>query len=258
MPKLPNYTGLEASLYDHFWANENLDDVGFHFELARLQGGNVLDVGCGTGRILIPLAGEGIEVAGVDNALEMLALCRKKMSAAKVKAKLYRQSMELLDLGGKRFDTVMVPGASFQLLSDDAAAEEVLRRLDKHLSPEGQLLITMFIPWFELGNDALSGHWRLHKEAIRESDDARIVCQTASELDRHDQVMRVWNRYEVYSAEGELRETQLKEMRLRWYYRNEFCRILRAAGFREVVTYGDFEDDEAGDGHSVITYRATR
>jgi SAM-dependent methyltransferase len=258
MPAPSSYTGLEASLYDHFWTNEDLDDVGFHLDMARLQGGSVLDVGCGTGRILIPLSEEGIVVEGIDNAPEMLALCRKKMSAAKVKAKLHRQSMEGLDLEGRIFDTLMVPGASFQLLPDDAIAGEALRRFRQHLAPDGQLLITMFIPWFELGNDALSGHWRLHKESIRESDGARVICQTASELDRHEQSMRVWNRYEVYAVDGSLRESQLKEMQLRWYYRNEFCRFLRAAGFGTVVTYGDFQDDEANDGHSVITYRATR
>ncbi len=256
MPASLSYTGLEANLYDHFWANEDLDDIGFHVELATLQGGRVLDVGCGTGRLLVPLAQAGVEVEGVDNAPEMLALCRTKMRAAKVKAKLHRQAMERLDLGGKTFETVMVPGASFQLLPDDATAEETLRRLKAHLAPEGQLLVSMFIPWFELGNDALSGHWRLHKEAVRPSDGARVICQTASELDRHEQTMRVWNRYEVYAPEGDLRETQLREMRLRWYYRNEFGRLLRTAGFSEVVTYGDFLDEEAADGHSVVTFRA--
>jgi len=188
----------------------------------------------------------------------MLALCRAKLRAAKARAKLHRQAMESLDLGGKRFDTVMVPGASFQLLPDDATAGEALRRLMGHLAPDGQLLVTLFIPWFELGNDALSGHWRLHREAIREGDGARVICQTASELNRHDQTMRVWNRYETYGPDGGLLESQLKEMRLRWYYRNEFTRFLQAAGFSEVCTYGDYADEDAGDGHGVITYRATR
>ena len=250
-----NYEGLEARLYDEFWVHEEFDDFEFFRTMLLNQGGACLDVGCGTGRLLVPLAKEGVEIEGVDNAPEMLAICREKLEAAGAKATLHEQSMTELDLG-KTFETVMVPGASLQILIDRETAQMALSRMREHLAPSGQLLISMFIPWFELMNESSQGKWRLHKQAIREEDDSSVFCHTISELDRHAQIMHVWNRYEVFDAEGELKEAEMREMELRWYFKNEFLLLLEKCGFGDVVTYGDFLDEEAADGHSVITYRA--
>lgn len=250
-----NYKGLEASLYDYFWLNEDLDDVRFFDELVKAQGGNCLDLGCGTGRVLLPLAADGIDIEGVDNSAEMLKICKEKAKAVGVNVTLHQQSMEKLSLGDKKFHSILIPGASFQILTDRAAAKACLENIRSHLAPDGQVLISTFIPWYELGSDATTGHWRLHKEAIREDDGARVICNTASDLDRHEQMLQVWNRYEVYAKSGKLIDTELREMQLRWYFKNEMTLLLQSCGFEEIVTYGDFQDEDAIDGHSVITYR---
>ena len=58
-----DYNGLEAELYDVFRGGDELDEIGFYGNVAAEKGGNCLDLGCGTGRVLIPLAGQGIEAA---------------------------------------------------------------------------------------------------------------------------------------------------------------------------------------------------
>jgi len=250
-----NYQGLEASLYDHFWSQEELDDRQFFTELIQHQGGNCLDVGCGTGRTLVPLAEAGIEVEGIDPAPEMLAICQQKLDAASARATLHQSTMQELGLG-KKFHSIIIPGASFQILTDPSEAVVALNKLREHLAPGGQLLISLYIPWFEIVNDVAQGQWRLHKQSTRESDNARVLCQTCTEIDRHEQLLQVWNRYEIVDESGKIAETELHEMQLRYYHSNEFMLLLGKCGFEQVVPYADFQDEEPTDGTSVITYRA--
>ena len=252
---MSNYQGLEASLYDHFWSQEELDDRQFFTELVEHQGGNCLDLGCGTGRTLVPMVEAGLDVEGLDPAAGMLAICKEKLAAAGKTAELHEGSMESLELG-KKFDSIIIPGASFQLLIDPADAVVSLNKIREHLKPGGQLLISLYIPWFEIVNDVAQGQWRLHKQSVRESDGARLLCHTCTEIERHSQMLNVWNRYEVVGDTGKILDTELHEMQLRYYHPNEFMLLLGKCGFEQVVPYADFEDEEPGDGTSVITYRA--
>ena len=95
---MSNYQGLEASLYDHFWAQEDLDDRQFFTELVAHQGGNCLDLGCGTGRTLVPLAEVGIEVEGVDPAPEMLASGTTSLAGARAIAQRLRRQAPVLSV----------------------------------------------------------------------------------------------------------------------------------------------------------------
>jgi len=63
-----------ADLYDHVVPYRDSDDVGFFVEEARHTGGPVLEIGCGTGRVLIPCARAGVEIAGLDFSAGMLAV----------------------------------------------------------------------------------------------------------------------------------------------------------------------------------------
>ena len=69
-----------AEFYDYIVPYLNREDLDFYVDMAKESGGPVLEVGCGTGRILIPIARAGIEVTGLDLSPSMLALCRKKLS----------------------------------------------------------------------------------------------------------------------------------------------------------------------------------
>jgi SAM-dependent methyltransferase len=252
---MTNYQGLEASLYDHFWSQEDLDDRQFFTELIGHQGGNCLDLGCGTGRTLIPLAEAGTEVEGLDPSPAMLELCQQKLEAAGQQAVLHEGRMETLGLG-KKFHSIIIPGASFQLLTEPADAVRALNRIREHLEPGGQLLVSLYIPWFEIVNDVAQGQWRLHKQSVRESDGASVLCHTCTDIDRHTQLLKVWNRYEIVDPAGKITETELHEMQLRYYHQNEFLLLLGKCGFDQVVAYADFDDEEPADGTAVITYRA--
>src|SRR5207253_7390676 len=105
-------------------------------ELIERYGQPALDVGCGTGRLLLDYLGAGIDIDGVDNSPEMLARCQEKAGRLGLCPALYQQSMEALALP-RRYRTILVPSSSFQLVTDPEAAAAAMRRFLVHLEPGG-------------------------------------------------------------------------------------------------------------------------
>ncbi len=253
---MSRYQGLAAELYDDFWNQEELDDTAFFLELADSTDGAVLDAGCGSGRILLPLAHAGHEVTGIDSSPAMIKRCRENVAAAGLEARLEEQSMEELDLNAS-FASIFVPGASFQLLTDRSHACRALEKFHAHLAPGGQLVLATFIPWETILDERQDGRWRLHREITRE-DGSTAFCHTISEADRHEQLLHTWHRYEIFNEEGELAHAEMHELELRWYGIHEMTILLEQQGFAEITTHGDFLHEPAADGHTAIAFRAVK
>jgi ubiquinone/menaquinone biosynthesis C-methylase UbiE len=80
---------------------------------------------------------EGIDVDGVDNSPEMLAISRRKAQELGLQPVLYQQAMEALELP-RAYRTILVPSSSFQLVTGAEAAVEAMRRFLRHLVPGGR------------------------------------------------------------------------------------------------------------------------
>ena len=245
-----DYTGLEAELYDLFRGGDELDEVGFYLDVAAEKGGSCLDLGCGTGRVLLPLVQEGIEVVGLDSSPVMVGKCRENLAAEEFAIEVVEADMVNFDLG-REFDLLIVPGASFQLLTERENAAASLARMRAHLAPGGLLVMSLFTPWYEITHESLDGVWRLEKEGELEGD-RRALCHASSELDRCEQLMEVTHRFEIIDPAGKVVESEIKSSTLRWYGKHEIGLMLEAAGFTGVESIGDFGDEEAGDGHAAM------
>src|SRR5437016_1597312 len=93
------YRGLKASTWDLSRGDtSSWTDRAYYLDVARKFGDPVLDVGCGTGRILLDFLAQAIDIDGVDNSPEMLDICRDKARQAGLSPTLYQQHMESLDL----------------------------------------------------------------------------------------------------------------------------------------------------------------
>src|SRR5437762_1096266 len=110
------YTGLIADNWDLLRGDtSNWEDRFFYKDLINKSGQPALDIGCGTGRLLLDFLGDGIDIDGVDNSPEMLALCKEKAQKLGLQPTVYLQTMETLDLP-RKYRTIIVPSSSFQLI----------------------------------------------------------------------------------------------------------------------------------------------
>ena len=135
-----------ASLYDAF---PFTDDLAFYTGLAGTQRGPVLELGCGTGRILLPLAGAGHQVLGVDTSPHMLALARDKLASAgpevAARVRLVQGDLRYLELR-ERFDLAIVAVKTFAYLITRHDQQRALAAICAHLRPGGLLAIDLLNP----------------------------------------------------------------------------------------------------------------
>ena len=103
-----------AEFYDHLIPYSTRGDVAFFVEMAQASGGQVLEIGCGTGRVLIPTARAGIEIVGLDLSPHMLSICRENLAQeppeVQARVQLIEGDMRSFDLGrGIRPDHPALP-----------------------------------------------------------------------------------------------------------------------------------------------------
>lgn len=240
-----------GTLYDAVPAYAGRRDVPFYLSEATRAGdgttpATVLELGCGTGRVLLPLARSGCLVTGIDQSEAMLARCRAKISAEPraVQDRVTLQEGDVRDvivappaLGG--FALALAP---FRVLQHLTTITDQLRFLDAvhhHLSPGGRLAFDVFNPHY--GRMAQDRTAEFEDTAELALDDGRHLRRTAriARVRWVDQVSDVELIYHVRSGSSVERIVQAFPMR--WYTPAELEHLLERAGFSIEAMYGDFD-----------------
>ncbi len=137
-----DYCGLVAAAYDEFFGSEPFRDQPFFDERIRANGGRALEVACGTGRLLVPLLRDGLEVEGLDTSTDMLAILRGKAQRLGLTPVLHSAPMQSFDLPS-RYRTVFVPAGTFMILVHDEEIRSTLACCRRALEPGGELLVPL-------------------------------------------------------------------------------------------------------------------
>jgi ubiquinone/menaquinone biosynthesis C-methylase UbiE len=127
---------------------DSVDDIPFYVELARQaaeRGEAVLELGCGTGRVTIPMAQVGADVTGLDSSPAMLDIARAKAQQAGVAVTWVEGDMANFELG-RMFGLVTIPFRSFLHLVTDEEHRECLAAIHRHLVPGGQVALNFYVP----------------------------------------------------------------------------------------------------------------
>src|SRR5215204_2276691 len=141
------YRGLMAESWDLLRGDPSgRFDRDFYLDLIRKFGEPVLDLGCGTGRVLLDFLALGIDIVGVDVSPEMLEICREKAFLLSLFPVLYEQPIENLYLP-RRFRTILAPSSVLQLITDPAYVRQAMTRLYMHLEVGGVLVAPFMTLW---------------------------------------------------------------------------------------------------------------
>ena len=135
-------------LIARWWAEFNAPEpheVAYYGAAVRRFGEPALDLGCGTGRIMLPLLDEGLDVDGVDISADMIAHATTRATSAGHSPLLVAQALHELDLP-RRYRTIYVCGV-FGIGGDRGHDREALRRAYDHLEPGGALVLWHELPW---------------------------------------------------------------------------------------------------------------
>ena len=233
-----------ADLYDHVTSYRERPDVDFFVYEARTSGGPVLEIGCGTGRVLIPTARSGIEIVGLDLSEHMLDRCRANLATeaeeVRARATLVRGDMRSFDLG-REFRLATIPFRPFQHLTTVEDQFSCLRSVHNALADGGQLILDIFNPKLEaLVADDVGVE--IEEETKFTAPDGSRVRRTHrfSGRDLFNQIVYAELIYYVTRPDGR-EERLVHAFPMRYLYRFEAEHLLARAGFRVDTVYADYD-----------------
>ncbi len=210
-------------------------DADFYRGLARETGGPALELGCGTGRVLLPIARDGIECTGLDPSEAMLREFRRKGLPDNLR--LVQRRMQDFDLGPDRFALIFSAFRAFQHLltvEDQLACLAAVRR---HLAPGGLFAFDVFAPKLERVAQLEEPEF---EEARWHEGESEIVRFTSVHRDPASQVSDVSFRYERRRP-GSPPESETLRTKMRHFFRYEVEHLLVRAGFAGVEIFGGFD-----------------
>jgi len=236
--------GLSAKYYDDAYAvKPDLVDLPFYVDLAKQIGGPILEMGCGTGRVLLPIARMGIEIHGLDNAPTMLGILRERIQnePEQVRSQIALHQGDMRQFRGqKKYVLVTIPFRPMQhmyTLQDQVAA---LKTGAFHLGKNGILALDVFFPKFQL-MDVGIGEEMLELEWPAKSHPGRIVRRYFKKdaVDKIHQVFSATFIFRTYDNETLLSE-ETERIKLSYYAYPQLKALFRLAGLESVEEYGSF------------------
>jgi SAM-dependent methyltransferase len=239
LPVNEPYDDPVAQAYDCWLPfDADYDDVEPYRAAIERGAGPALELGCGTGRLLLRYAAAGLDVEGIDSSADMLAICEQHAATMKVSVTLHHTDWTNFDLP-RHYATIYNPSGSFSLIDDDDRARHALATWMRHLAPGGRLLVAMGVPRAHF--DA-QWEWHVRRSATRTTDGVTFMVHEALRCDVDAQLQHSLHRHEVWDARGQLVTTFMRRHRLRWWTGEQMERLLIESGAARVRRYGT--DDE--------------
>ncbi len=235
---------VQSRYYDAAYGSKaDLRDIPFYLDLAGRVGGPVLEIGCGTGRVLLEVAARGIEIDGLDSSEDQLRVLRAKLEKSSPEAasriRLHRADMRTFALD-RRFRLITAPFRPVQHLytmEDQIAAFRAIRR---HLLPDGRFAFDAFYPQYRLLDEDLHVG-RPDLEWADPEAPGRTIRRffVREQVNRLNQVFSGQFIFRVFEGDSLIAEER-EQVRMSYYTYPQFLLLFELCGFRVLEQYGSF------------------
>jgi SAM-dependent methyltransferase len=210
--------------------------VNFWLSQARASTGPILELGCGTGKLSIPLAEAGFSVTGLDNSPALLRFAASKNR----NVRWIEGDMRDFDLE-ERFALIMLPSNNLCHLHTVEDFQGCMSSVKRHLLPGGAFVIDVFVPNLNL---LLQGTQveNLLSEYEDPSGGGRVRVMARSHYEQATQIRRTTT---VHKIAGQ--PDQIGTLDLKMYFPRELEALVRLSGFRISTRYGGHSGEHFGD-----------
>lgn len=228
----------DPDIYDQ--ENQDFEPEGtFLLDLARRLGGEALELGCGTGRITIPLAQEGVSITALDLAPAMLERARSKAAAldGDLPITWLEADARSFHLPDRRFGLIFECGSVFQHMHTRPDQEALLARVAEHLAAGGRFVFTTFFPSLGMLEDVLE-----EKEWFAYTlPDGREVHVSGTEQYDPLRQLKTETAYRRWTDAAGQTVTRIAPLTLRYTFPQEMEALLHYNGFEIEARYANCE-----------------
>jgi len=250
------YSSLEASLHDHFWLSEHgPSELDLIEPFLKNTTGPSLEIGCGSGRLLIPLLKKGHQIEGLEMSTDMLDLLRQKAKTENLSPTFHCADASQPLPTNTQYGAYLIPAFTIQLLTKPQALT-LLTHLRTRCSNNPKLYLTTFIPWPEITGELEEKTWNLDKE-MSLPDHATARCETNHTIDRLNQIIHRKHRYTLTPANGQNTKTHHCSQTLRYYNLPELTDMLQQTGWKIEKTITDLDPTHLDTDAHILTIQAS-
>ncbi|WP_277586609.1 class I SAM-dependent methyltransferase [Psychrobacillus antarcticus] len=207
-------------------------------EWAINQGGPIIDLACGTGRMTIPLAQKGFHLIGVDLHAGMLERAKLKAHDQNIKIEWIEQDCTALQLKQKS-PLIFMVGNSFQHFHTNEQQNLVLRSIHNHLEKDGTFIFGIRFPNAEeLLQPSTEEYWKTYTDTV---EDKKVDVFTISEYDPLEQIQLYTTIRKYMDENDKVLEERKTNISLRYTYPKEMERLLTENGLDILHVYKDWK-----------------
>jgi SAM-dependent methyltransferase len=244
MPVIVDSYHVAAKYYDGaYGAMRDLVDAPFYLNLAKDFGGPVLEIGCGTGRVLLPIARAGIEIHGVDNSGPMTGILKESLAREnpEVSSKVTLHSGDMREFRlNRRFPLVIIPFRPMQHMHTVADQVCALTSAAVHVAEGGTLAFDVFYPKFEvlplgIGEERLEAEWP-------SPFDPETVIRRYFRKDAVDKINQTYSLTFIFRSyrKGKVVLEEYDTLKMSYYTYPHLRALFLLAGLEPVAEYGSF------------------
>ncbi len=248
-----------AWLYDIDNRDNLHDDIPFYLEYAKRQQGEILELGCGTGRVALSLAAKGFRVTGLDLSEQMLDIFHEKLAVKpELSGNITLVHGNMADFSfDRKFSMIIAPFRAFQALTDDRDIENSLACICEHLNDDGIFIINAFNPRPVMDEGWCYGE-KIQWEHLDEKTGNYVVKKHwGDKIDTVNRIIYPHFAYEVTYPDGKT-ERIVDDLKLKYHYSDQLRAVIEKSGMEIIEEYSWYDKTPIGGREIIFICRKKR